>query len=131
MAEKGRRYNDDNEFIDTLAPKSSEQGLLIKQDELVSKLNSNEMVTLDSDASAGGSATESLTVSGLLSSDEIVAFHQKTKGGLGTAPIAWSNQADDSLDVEWTGDPGAGAVIRLLVRRSVSESNGISKLNLS
>lgn len=75
--------------------------------------------SIDSDPSAGGAASESLTFTGLKSDDEILAVSQVTKGSLGTAPIAISNQVAGGLDVEWTGDPGAGAVIRLLIRRGL------------
>lgn len=74
-------------------------------------------LSFDSAQSAGGGASETLTVDGLLSTDEVLGVAQKTPGGLGTALIGWSNQADGQIDAEWTGDPGAGAVVQVMVKR--------------
>lgn len=39
MASKGRKGNSVNRFIDTVKPQSAEQAILIKQDEIIDKLN--------------------------------------------------------------------------------------------
>lgn len=87
--------------------------------ELIGKPINNGLVALLSDAGSGGSATESMTVTGLLTTDQIVAVTQQTKGANGTALIAYDKPADaaDDLDVEYTGDPGAGSIIQVLVQR--------------
>lgn len=78
---------------------------------------SQRLVPLDSDASTGGSPTETLVVDGLRAADQIVAVTQVTPGANPEAVLGWSGQDTDELDVEWTGDPGAGAVVRVLVMR--------------
>lgn len=75
------------------------------------------MTKLTSAASAGGGASEALAVSGLRASDEIVAVSQRVKGSLGAAMVAWNTQIADGLTVEWSADPGAGAIVEVLVRR--------------
>ncbi len=75
------------------------------------------VMTLDSAASVGGSASEALTVTGLLTTDVILAVSQKTAGGNGTALTAFGSPASNSLTVTWTANPGAGAVVRVLIKR--------------
>lgn len=76
----------------------------------------------DSAASAGGAATETLTVTGLAAGDTILAVSQKTKGANGTALIKWTDtsRTADQLAVEWTGNPGAGSVVRVLVLKAAT-----------
>lgn len=73
--------------------------------------------TYDSDPSAGGGATESLTVTGLKASDKILAVQVKTKGANAVGVAGWSNQGADALDVDFTADPGVGAVVQVLAQR--------------
>jgi hypothetical protein len=71
-----------------------------------------------SGASLGGAATETLTVTGLQSDDEIISATQSVKGANGTALIAYAQTANDNqLACEWTANPGAGAKVRVAVRR--------------
>lgn len=79
----------------------------------------SELVRIESDASVGGGATETLTFAGLRADDEIMALSQRVAGASGGAPVAWDTQAADALDVSWDMDPGAGAVVVLMVRRSL------------
>lgn len=78
----------------------------------------NEITHYDSNASSGGSGTETLTVTGLASTDEILSVSQKAAGGSATAMIGWANQTTNALDVTWTANPGAGAIIRVAVRKA-------------
>ena len=75
------------------------------------------MTKLTSAASAGGGASEALDVAGLRATDEIVAVSQRVAGANDLAMTAWNTQDTDSLTVEWTADPGAGAIVEVLVRR--------------
>ncbi len=84
----------------------------------VSDVLDAELLVFESDAGAGGGAQETMTFTGLLATDTIMAMTQKTAGANGGAPIAYSGQAADALDVDWDADPGAGAVLTLMVRRS-------------
>jgi hypothetical protein len=79
--------------------------------------------SIDSSASAGGAATETLTVSGLLTTDNILAVSQFQKGANGTAIIDYGNASgqcgtNGQLDAEWTGNPGAGAKVRVFLSRT-------------
>lgn len=78
------------------------------------------LVKYDSAASSGGAATEQLTVTGLAVADEILSVTQKVKGANGTALIAWTDgsRTVNKLDVEWTANPGANAVVRVLARKA-------------
>lgn len=74
-----------------------------------------------SSASQGGSSTETLKVDGMLSTDEVVSFNQTSVGGgIGKTLLLASPGTDDGdLDCEWDADPGAGAVVKVLVLRKV------------
>lgn len=82
------------------------------------------VLTLDSAASAGGAATETLTVTGLLTTDALQAVTQFQKGASGTALIDWGDASGacavaNQLPAEWTADPGAGAKVRVVFKRTV------------
>ncbi len=67
--------------------------------------------------SSGGNATETLTFTGLASTDDILSVSQRVDGGNLTPIIGWANQTTNALDVTWTADPTAGAIIRIAVRK--------------
>jgi len=76
------------------------------------------ILTFESTASAGGSATESMTFTGLLATDTILALTQRVAGaGAGDSLSAYAAQINDGLDVTWEADPGAGAIVRLALLR--------------
>lgn len=77
---------------------------------------------LKSAAGAGGAATEAMTVEGLKADDEIVSVSQQTPGGNNLPLLGWSTQVDGGITGIWSADPGAGAVLQLLVRRSYQSS---------
>jgi len=81
-------------------------------------LSWSSIMHLDSDASAGGNPTESLTVTGLLGTDTILSVSQRVAGANNTAITAFGSPGVGTLSVSWTADPGAGAIVRVLVRRS-------------
>jgi hypothetical protein len=88
--------------------------------------NAADIVTLQgvtilqyqSDAGAGGAATEAMTVTGLLATDLIIAVNQVTPGANDLPLLGWSTQADDALTGIWSADPGAGAIIQVAVKRT-------------
>jgi hypothetical protein len=69
-------------------------------------------------AGAGGAATEAMTLTGLASDDTILAVTQKTKGANSLPLLGWSTQAANALTGIWSADPGAGAVIMVLVLKA-------------
>lgn len=71
-----------------------------------------------SSAGAGGSATEAMTLTGLAAGDTILAVHQKTKGANSLPLLGWSTQAANALTGIWSADPGAGAVIVVVVLKA-------------
>jgi hypothetical protein len=71
-------------------------------------------------ASAGGAATEALTVTGLGASDVVLAVTQKTPGANDLPLLGWSTQIADGLTGIWSADPGAGAVVEVLVLKAVA-----------
>lgn len=81
------------------------------------KQDAAKLVLYTSAASAGGAATEALTVTGLGVSDTILAVHQSTKGANNLPLLSWSTQANNSLTAIWSANPGAGAVIKVYVKK--------------
>jgi hypothetical protein len=79
----------------------------------------DELIVLESAASAGGSATETMVFEGLREDDEVMSLSQRVPGASGGAPVGYASQVADGLDVSWDADPGAGAVLMLLVRRKM------------
>lgn len=77
-------------------------------------------VALASTASSGGAATEAVTVTGLLTTDTILAVSQKVKGANSTALNGYNTQIADGLTLSWTGNPGASSVSTVLVSRTVT-----------
>lgn len=71
-------------------------------------------------AAAGGSATEALTATGLLSTDTVLSVTQRTPGANNLPLVGWSTLAKDSITGIWASDPGAGAVLDVQVKRGVS-----------
>lgn len=76
------------------------------------------ILSFESDPSAGGGATETLTVTGLLATDEIISVTMKTQGANPAQIAEYANQDDDELDVTFSADPGAGAVVEVTVKRA-------------
>lgn len=74
-------------------------------------------LVITSDPSAGGGTSESLTITGILSSDTILSVTQQTAGANNTAITGYNSLGDDTLTITWTGDPGAGAIVIVSVRR--------------
>lgn len=77
---------------------------------------------LSSSASAGGSANETLTVTGLLTTDTILSAIMTTEGANNVAvkTFAASCAVNGQYAVEWTADPGAGAVVKVCFSRATT-----------
>jgi len=73
-----------------------------------------------STAGAGGAATEAMTLTGLAAADTILAVHQKTKAANNLPLLGWSTQAANALTGIWSADPGAGAVVVVVVLKAAS-----------
>lgn len=84
------------------------------------------VIKLDSAATAGGNATETCTVTGLLTTDELLSVCQFVDGaGAAVGILAWGGATGvcsvaDQLSVTWNADPGAGAKVRVAVRRAAT-----------
>ncbi len=78
-----------------------------------------DTLSFESDAGAGGAATEAMTVTGLLATDVIQSVSQKTEGANSLALLGWSTQIVDGVTGIWAADPGAGAVLEVIVKRPV------------
>lgn len=73
-----------------------------------------------SSAGAGGAATEAMTLTGLAAGDTILSVSQKTKGANNLPLLGWSTQAANALTGIWSADPGAGAVIMVVVLKAAT-----------
>lgn len=76
-----------------------------------------QTLVFTSAAGAGGAATEAMTVTGILSSDTILAVTQKTKGGNSLPLLGYSTLGNNTLTGIWSADPGSGSVIIVAVKR--------------
>ncbi len=72
----------------------------------------------ESAAGAGGASTEAMTVTGLGASDTILAVTQKTKGANNLPLLGYTTQAANALTAVWSGNPGAGSVIVVTVKKA-------------
>lgn len=87
-------------------------------DLLDEQLPAADIVAYTSSAGAGGAATEAMTLTGLAAGDTILAVHQKTEGANDLPLLGWSTQTANALTGIWSGNPGAGAVIVVLVKKA-------------
>lgn len=71
----------------------------------------------DSAASAGGAVTEALTVTGLAATDQILAVSQRVTGANNTSLKSFGAPGTNTLTIGWTANPGAGAIVRVFIRR--------------
>ena len=87
---------------------------------LINELNENSnLVSLDSDAGSGGAAQEALVVTGLLATDVILAVSQRVKGANNLPLLSFGSPVADELTCDWSADPGAGSIVRILVVRAL------------
>lgn len=80
-------------------------------------LDSKLPIKLTSAASSGGAAAETLAVVGLLATDELLAVTQRVEGALDAALIGYVLDTNAEIDLTWDTDPGAGAIVEVLIRR--------------
>lgn len=76
-----------------------------------------EVEKMSSTAGAGGAATAVMTVTGLLTTDIIVAVTQRVKGANNLPLLGWNTQAANAITAVWSADPGAGSIIDVSVIR--------------
>lgn len=78
--------------------------------------------SLDSAASAGGNAQETLTVTGLLTTDTILTAQVVTVGANAVAlrRVAPTCAVAGQYIANWTADPGAAAVVRVVFARATT-----------
>jgi len=66
-----------------------------------------------STAGAGGASTEIMSVTGIAATDTVLAITQDS----GTLPvIGWSTLGAAVITIDWGVDPGAGSIVRVLVK---------------
>lgn len=87
------------------------------QDAATKNYVDNKILVFESNGSAGGSSSEALTVTGLLSSDTVLSVSQKTKGSNSTALIGWDTQVNNGITAYWTANPGTSATVLVAVKR--------------
>ena len=76
-----------------------------------------QLFAFSSDAGAGGSSTEAMTITGLLTTDTILGVAQRVPGGNNLAMIGWNTLITDGMTIVWAADPGANAIVVVLVKR--------------
>ncbi len=128
---KGRQDNSAQRFENTVVPMSGTQGILIKQDEIIDKLNSvGDILTFTSSAGSGGAATEVMTLTGILATDTILAVSQSVDGAANLPLLGFNTLANDALTGVWSADPLAGAIIVVSVARAKTTATSIAKVDL-
>lgn len=95
------------------------QGLGITGKALVSGTGGG-VTAYTSAVSAGGAATEAVTVTGLAAADTILAVSQVVKGANSTALNGYNTQIANGLTLSWTANPGAGSQAVVLVRKAAA-----------
>lgn len=83
------------------------------------------IVSLNSTASAGGGATETVALTGALTTDSILSVFQFVAGANSTALIGAGGATgvigtNDQIALAWTANPGAGARVRVQLQRTVT-----------
>lgn len=90
------------------------------------------VLSILSAVSAGGNATETMTVTGLLTTDDILAVTQAVDGaGAATGILAYGNAtgqaaANNALSVTWNADPGAGARVKVGISRTTGVATPVA-----
>ena len=74
-------------------------------------------MTFESEASAGGSAVESMLVAGLLAIDVLQSIAIKTQGANPVNILSQGSPQIGAIEVTFDGDPGAGLVVELVINR--------------
>lgn len=77
----------------------------------------NRFLVFDSSASVGGSVNEVYTVTGLLSTDKIGAVTPYLSSGNNVSILGISTFGNNTATVNYTGNPGVGAKVRIAVGR--------------
>lgn len=75
------------------------------------------LVAYTSAASAGGNATENLTVTGASVGDTVLAATKVAAGANAEPLVALGAVSADAISVTFGGDPGAGATVRFLIQK--------------
>lgn len=89
------------------------------------------LLMFESAASAGGAASEALTCTGVLTTDQLVGAFMFEDGANAGALTETTITASDQITCNFTTNPGAGAVIRVLVRRGAEITAKNGAVNLS
>lgn len=69
---------------------------------------------------AGGAASTAAVVTGLLTTDVILAVTQNVKGANSLPLLGYNTQIADGLTVVYSADPGANGTIKVLVQRAAA-----------
>ncbi len=77
---------------------------------------------LDSAVYAGGSATPTLTVTGLAAADVILSATQRVKNANSLPLLGWTDgsRTANQLDVAYSADPGATGVVRVAIQKAAA-----------
>lgn len=102
-----------------VAQVSYRTGVYCPEIDALTRAPAEEVDYLDSAASTGGNANETLTVTGLLTTDKILGVTIQTMGANSVTIEDYESAAGTAgqLDVTFSGDPGAGAVVRVAIER--------------
>ena len=90
--------------------------------ELQGAVNTNEaaiakIVKYTAAATAGGGATQVVAVTGLAAADSILSVTQRVKGANSLPLLGWQAQGLNTLTLVYSADPGAGAIVEVLVKK--------------
>lgn len=96
---------------------------LNRMNSLAKEVSLGDLVNIQvysSSATVGGSATETITVTGLAAADTIIGVSMKTKGANAVSVAGNTTQAANALTVVFTADPGAAAIVRVTVLKAAA-----------
>lgn len=112
-------------------------GLGVNGKALIDASRTGAITKIDSSATAGGAATETCTVTGLLTTDTILGVTQFVDGaGAAVGILAYGGATGvcsvaDQLSVTWDDDPGAGAKVRVAVLRTTVTTPDVGTYQLA
>lgn len=104
-------------FVSGAGAVASTDTVLQAVDKLAGNTQNKRILVFTSSASSGGSDTEVMTLTGIAATDTILAVSESVKGVNSAPLLGYNTLATNALTGVWSADPGAGAVIKVVVLR--------------
>lgn len=104
-------------FVSGAGAVASTDTVLQAFNKVAGNTQNKRILVFTSAASAGGAATEVMTLTGIAATDTIMSVSQSVKGANSLPLLGFNTLATNALTAVWSADPGANAVIVVTVLR--------------